>query len=282
MKIGIGLPTSFPALTAAEHVAWARHADQAGFSSVAAIDRLAHPTLEPLVALAAVAAATERVRLMTAVLIAPFRINAALLAKQVASLDRLSAGRVELGIGVGVREDDFALSGADPRRRGREMDRMLAVMRDVWCGANAVGPPPVTSGGPPLLFGGGSAAAFARAARAGDGWICGAGGARGFAKGAAKADDAWQAAGRTGRPRLLALAYYALGPDADAVAADYLRDYYSFAPPHAERMLADTPTDEDGVRTLIAEHAAAGCDELLLMPCSPAIDQCERLAALVQ
>ena len=108
---------------------WARRADARGFSSLGTIDRIVYDNYEPLIALAAAAAVTERIRLATTILIAPYRGNGALVAKQAASLDRLSNGRLVLGVAVGGREDDYTASGEDFHARGRRFEQMLEQWR---------------------------------------------------------------------------------------------------------------------------------------------------------
>src|SRR5256712_6761952 len=106
MKIGIGLPNPVPGTPGQVLIDWARRAEGRGFSSLATIDRIAYPSYESLIALAAAAAATERIGLVTNILLGPTR-NPILLAKESASLDQLSRGRFTLGIGVGSRPDDY-------------------------------------------------------------------------------------------------------------------------------------------------------------------------------
>src|SRR2546423_1241197 len=117
MDIGIGLPTAMPGTTLEQTLDCARRAEADGFASVATIDRLVYGNYDPLVALSAVAAVTQHVRLVTAVLITPYR-NTAVLAKQTASLDRMSDGRLVLGVGLGGRHDDYDAAGFQTRGRG--------------------------------------------------------------------------------------------------------------------------------------------------------------------
>src|ERR687885_1645486 len=138
MDIGIGLPNAVPGVDRAGIVEWARRAEAAGFSSLGTIDRIAYGNYESLIALAAAAAVTERIRLATDILIAPLRANAALLAKQAATIDHLSGGRLVLGLSPGAREDDYTVSGIDFHRRGRIFDRQLDELARLWRGDRGV------------------------------------------------------------------------------------------------------------------------------------------------
>ena len=283
MDIGIGLPTTISGVAGATVLEWARRADAARFSTLGTIDRVVYGNYDAVPALAAAAAVTSTIRLTTAILISPYRGNGALLAKQLASVDQLSGGRLVVGIAVGSREDDYAATGSDFTGRGKAQDALLAELRAVWAGesrgtAGAIGPAPVQQGGPPLLIGGTGAAAIRRTTALGAGWISGGGGPAMFSDAAGRVRAAWDAAGREGAPRLVALGYYALGSDGPDAARRYLTDYYAFAGPYADQAAEAALTDPDAVWRTAGEFAEAGCDELILFPCSPDLDQVDRLA----
>jgi alkanesulfonate monooxygenase SsuD/methylene tetrahydromethanopterin reductase-like flavin-dependent oxidoreductase (luciferase family) len=279
MEVGIGLPAAIPAVDGRTIVDWARRAEQLGFSSLAEIDRMHYDNYEPIVALAAAAAVTERIRLTTSILLAPLRTNHTLFAKQTASLDRLAGGRLVLGIGVGRRESDYTVSGTDYHQRGSDLDALLERASALWRGETAdFGPAPANPGGPRLIFGGDSPRALRRMATYGEGWIAGGGFGDVFRAGAAAACEEWTRAGRPGRPRLLALAYFALGADARDAASGYLRHYYAFVGSFAEQIAAGALVTGEGIRERVAELAQAGCDELILMPCGADLSQVDLLA----
>ena len=124
MDVAIGLPNAVPGTSGEQLTEWARRAEARGFSSLGTIDRVAYPNLEPLASLAAAAAVTERIGLATTVLLGPLRVNPVALAKQVASVHKISGGRMTLGIGLGGREDDYEVSGVEHRGpRGRDSTR---------------------------------------------------------------------------------------------------------------------------------------------------------------
>src|ERR687894_669889 len=133
MDVGIGLPATIPGTGGSLILDWAKRADSGPFSSLGIIDRLVYPHYEPLITLAAAAAVTDRVRLTSTILIAPLR-GAGVLAKQAASIDALSGGRLTLGLGVGAREDDFRAAPASFHDRGRRFEEQLDLMRRVWSG----------------------------------------------------------------------------------------------------------------------------------------------------
>ena len=286
MEIGIGLPSTVPDTEGRTLVDWARAAEEAGFSTLGTIGRLVYPNYEELIALGAAAAVTGRIRLTTSVLLAPLYSNAALLAKQVASLDRLSGGRLVLGLGLGGRDDDFSASGLSMDGRGGRLEEQIAMMKRVWSGekfgmAGGVGPEPARPGGPEIILGGQTEASFRRVARLADGWIMGGGTPDMFAQAATAVDQAWLEAGRPGRPRKLTLAYYALGPDARAQADRYLHGYYGWLGDIANMIAAGAAVSGEMVRSHAKAFEASGCDEVIFVPTASRLDQVSLLASAV-
>src|SRR4051794_841992 len=251
MEVGIGLPSSIPGVGGDQLLRWATRAEARGFSTLGTIDRIVYPSHEPLIALAAAGAVTERIRLATTILLAPTRANGALLAKQAATLDVLSGGRLVLGVAVGRRDDDFRACGVDYHARGRILDETLDLCARIWQGdefgtAGAIGPPPA-DGRPALILGGWADAAFTRAARHGDGWTGGNCTLEELAAGTARLRIAWDAAEREETPRTMVQPYYALGDGAEQAVASCLRDYYGRGA-YTEAIVARAATDPETVR----------------------------------
>jgi alkanesulfonate monooxygenase SsuD/methylene tetrahydromethanopterin reductase-like flavin-dependent oxidoreductase (luciferase family) len=288
MEIGIGLPNTIPGTEGRTLIEWSVQAEAAGFSSLCTVGRLVYPSYDDLIALAAAAAVTERVRLTTGVLIAPLFTNTALLAKQAASLDRLSGGRMVLGVGLGGRDEDFTASGLSAERRGGTLNRQLEEMKRIWAGEKrghdgGIGPEPVRAGGPELIIGGYTEAAFRRVARYGDGWMMGAGGdPERFAEVVGEVEEAWRKAGRSGSPRKIKPAYFALGPNARESAERELGRYYSaLGDEVVNRIVGTTAIGEEMVRAYVEGFEPYGCDELIFLPCSSDPEQIALLQALI-
>jgi alkanesulfonate monooxygenase SsuD/methylene tetrahydromethanopterin reductase-like flavin-dependent oxidoreductase (luciferase family) len=278
MDLAIGLPNAVPGTGGRELTEWARRAEARGFSSLGTIDRIAYGNYEPITALAAAAAVTERIGLCTSVLLGPLRPNATELAKRALSLNAISEGRLTLGIGIGGREDDYSVSGIEMRDRGSRLEAMLERIGEVWEADSGIGP--AIAGPPRLLVGGGVEASFRRAARFGDGWIAGGSGPDIFAESAERVRAAWSDAGREGEPRLAGLAYYSLGADGEAAAAAYLGDYYAWLGEELAGMIAGgAATDAEAVNGYLDAYESAGCDELFMFPCSSDAEQVDLLAA---
>lgn len=279
MHVGIGLPNAIPETDGSCLIEWARRADAGPFSSLGVLDRLAYISYDPLATLAAAAAVTRRVRLVTMIIIGPLR-NTLLLAKAAASVDALSGGRLVLGLAVGARRDDYEAAGIDYHTRGKRLTDQLAALRNIWEDTDT-NPHPARPGGPPLLVGGQSDQGFGRVARYADGYVHGGGPPRSFARAADKACAAWADAGRPGKPQLWAQGYFALGDEAAAAGAHYLRDYYAFTGPFAEKIAAGLLTTPQAIAQFIRGYEEAGCDELILLPTSSDLAQIDQLAAVL-
>ncbi|MEU7631462.1 LLM class flavin-dependent oxidoreductase [Nocardia sp. NPDC049220] len=281
MHTGLGLPISDPAAL----LDWAERADSSPFRTLGLLDRLAYDNPEPLVALAMIAGATKRVTVQTEVLLAPLR-DPVLLAKQVATLDRMSGGRLVLGLGIGGRVDDHVAAGIDLHTRGRRLDDQLALMYRLWAGepysaeCGPIGPPPLRPEGPEILFGGFQPIALDRVGRWGGGFLS----AAPPSWASALFDTvrrSWTDHGRPGAPRIVAQVNVALGPPdviTDARAA--MRAYYGFSD-YTEGILAGLLTTPAEIRTTVAEFEDLGADEVMFYCYGRESDQVDRLADVI-
>jgi probable F420-dependent oxidoreductase len=194
MKVGFGLPVSGAWATPDNISRFATLAEASGYSSLWTFQRLLvpegsamepvyHSVLDPIAAIAYAAAVTSRIRLGVAVINAPY-VSPGYLAKQAASVDVLSAGRLDLGLGLGWMPEEFAMTGASMERRGARTAEYVRVLRAIWGEQPAefsgefyrvprgtVLPRPVQPGGPPVLLGGTAAVALRRVGRVADGWV---------------------------------------------------------------------------------------------------------------
>jgi alkanesulfonate monooxygenase SsuD/methylene tetrahydromethanopterin reductase-like flavin-dependent oxidoreductase (luciferase family) len=285
VQIGIGLPN--PVLEVPGHlpVAWARRAEERGFSSLATIDRIAYPSYDSLTVLAAAAAGTERVGLITNILLGPV-YNPVLLAKVTATIDQLSGGRLTLGLGVGGRPDDFQATGQSFADRGRRFDTDVELLHRAWAGEPVAGSPfpvgpPTTRGRIPLLMGGQPQLAAPRAARWDAGYTLGGAPPEMAAGAISEFKTAWEQAGGTGQPRVLALTYFSLGEEHTAESLHNLRSYYGFLGDWAEQVAGGASRTPEAVKETADAFEAAGVDELIFDPTVADLDQVDRLADAV-
>ncbi|SDE18318.1 LLM class flavin-dependent oxidoreductase [Nocardioides lianchengensis] len=297
MQVGMTLPVMEPDLWAEPGTleAWARATDEGPFSSVCFGERMAFDNPETLTLLGAVAAWTSRVRITTTVVV-PQLHDPVLLAKSLATGDRLSGGRLSVGLGVGGRVEDYLAVGADPTtQRMRELGDRAAVMRRVWGGERVgddvgpVGPPPVQEGGPELLVG----TMGPRTVRYAAGWADGLAGvtldlstdAVGTLFDLARAS--WAEAGRPA-PRLTTSFWFALeettGGQARAQVHRHLRHYMSWLPASLVDAMAPTTGFAGTVPELVAllrRFEDLGTDEVQLIPTGSAVEQVRRVADAV-
>jgi alkanesulfonate monooxygenase SsuD/methylene tetrahydromethanopterin reductase-like flavin-dependent oxidoreductase (luciferase family) len=286
MRIAIGLPSRVPAASGDLMLEWATRAEQGPFSSLVVTDRVVSQSLEPLTVLALAAGATRRIRLMTSVVIGPTR-ETTLLARQAATLDVISGGRLTLGIGIGVRKNDYTATGFDFHRRGKRSEEQLPLLRRLWAGESlstdvtAIGPASPRAGGPEMLIGGYVPAIVQRIAKWGDGYMAPGGGEpEAMLKMWREIEKAWQENGRSGKPRWVGASYFALGPNAGEHAHRYIGANYGYNPDLAAKRLRTLPASSTAVKDAIKRQADMGVDEFILRPCAEDLDQMDFLAEI--
>ena len=250
-------------------------------------ERVTYPSHSWIVELSAAAAITQRVRLWTTIIVLPAH-DAVDVAKQLASVDQLSAGRLTVGIGVGGREHDYrAINGSFDRRWSR-MDEQVETMRRVWSGeppfegADPVGPPPAQAGGPPFVAGAMGPKALARAAK----WAIGVDdGSTVFGIDPAATDaaftrirDAWFAEGRSDAPHISASLWYALGDGAQERLYDYGYSYMKIFGEQVGTMMAGmlSTSTAESLRQSVSTLESLGCDELFLVPTTTDVTELNR------
>ncbi len=280
----MGLPVEVRGVEGSVLIEWAKRIDSGPFNTVAVTDAIVDPAFESLTTLAAAASVTRRVRLMTVVIGSPPR-NTALLAKQAATIDALSGGRLSLGLGVGELVEDFAASGVEMKGRGKRFEEQLTELKRIWSGGlvgesgKPLGPEPHQPGGPELLIGGWAERAIARVGRFGDGYV-----------GAALTEDlvtdreyqialrSWKEHGRDGKPRFVQNVYFALGDEAKNDREAFLRHSYEGSPEYdLEAIARVTPTTEQEIRDIAGRIEATGADELIFHSVNADIEQIARL-----
>jgi alkanesulfonate monooxygenase SsuD/methylene tetrahydromethanopterin reductase-like flavin-dependent oxidoreductase (luciferase family) len=290
VRIGMTLPVMEPNLDAAVLKSWACVVDGGPFSSLCWGERIAFDNPDSLTLLGALSAWTDRVRLVTTVIV-PQLHDPVMLAKALATGDMLSGGRLTVGIGVGGRQEDYDAVGADfATQTMRGMAERVAIMKRVWAGEKVtdsvlpVGPPPVQSGGPQLLVG----TIGPKTVRSAAGWADGMAGTT-LDLDVAKQNElfdvaraAWRDAGRAA-PHLATSFWFAIG-DGDEPRAQvhrHLRRYMNWIP--AEYVDAMAPTtgwagDDQDLLEVLRGFEAIGTDEIHLIPTSSNIDQLRRVA----
>jgi alkanesulfonate monooxygenase SsuD/methylene tetrahydromethanopterin reductase-like flavin-dependent oxidoreductase (luciferase family) len=284
MQLSMTLPTMLPH-SRAQTLAWCREVDAGPWFGLAVPERITYTSHDWTVDLAAVAALTERVRLYTTIVILPAHDEVSV-AKQLASVDVLSDGRLTVGVGVGGREHDYRAIGGSFERRWQRMDEQVARMRRIWAGeppfegADPVGPRPWQD--PiPIIAGVMGPKAITRAARWADG-VDGAwtmdGDLNTMAAAFMQIRAAWDEAGRDDRPHLSSSIWYAIGDDAEVRLRDYARTYMKIMGEGVGDWAASAVTcfTPDALRRAVDNARDAGADELFLVPTTSDPDELVR------
>ncbi|MED5811012.1 LLM class flavin-dependent oxidoreductase [Mycolicibacterium sp. 050232] len=288
----MGLPTHFSHGRETE-LAWYRKIDEGPWDSLATWDRVLSPVSWSVVPqLAAAAVMTERVRLWTDVVALPMR-DPVLFAKDLATIDVLSCGRLTLGVGIGAWDEDYVAVGSPLQKKRQRMDAAVLAMRQVWDqvppveGHHPVGPVPTQDGGIPLVAGVYGPKALARAAKWADGVSDPAHSLhfdpKELAAQRARVVEAWRAAGRTEIPDFSAPIWFALGKDPQEQLREHVMDFWGRdvgdEGPDSFLTAPTAGTLNCGAAGLLAAVDAArdaGLDELRLIPTTADPEEIDR------
>ncbi len=298
-QIGIALP-NLPGITPPLIPEFARRIEAGGFAGVWSLDRLVYENPDPVTALAACAAVTSRVRLGTSVLLLPLH-PPVVLAKQLATIDILSNGRLILGVGIGGRPDDFSAASVPMAKRGSRAAEAIQIMKQVWAGepirhhsthfaieCGPVGPLPVQRPHPPIWMGGIQEPALRRIARIADGFIgTGGAGPDGFRKTLQQVLQLRREAGRSDAAFPSGcLAYFNLHDDPERAKREAMATLTRYYGPQfttwfdPERALVYGAPEEFARRT--QAYLDTGVDHLILVPTTLDVAQVDRIAREVQ
>lgn len=278
MNIGTTVPLMEPGWNRALLKTWVENIDSGPWSSLSIGERINFVNPEFITSLSACAAWSERVELISTISVATMH-NPVLLAKQFATIDLISNGRLSVGVGVGGRKEDYDAVGADwSQRRLAKLEQNCMIMRQVWAGEKVVEtalrivePLPVQPGGPSILSGSIGPKSIAAAARFSDGLS-------GFSLTGSLAEikqsfelmnAAWQQAGRAGKPRLIASFWYGIEAQGKQKMLNHLQRYMNFMPAEIVDMLLPDAGFNGSIAQLkdfIVEIKALGADDIILVP----------------
>lgn len=289
MKFGLVLPYMERDYDRTRILTWAREIDKGPFDTLSCGERITDYTYEMHTLVSAAAAVTERVRINPSLYVLPMR-QEVMTAKQIATLDIISGGRLEVTVGVGGRPLDYFALNASFEKRHQKLDDQVAIMKKIWRGeplfdgSGDIGPHPVQKD---LRVYSGSMGpkAIARASK----WAHGIygpsmiGDREGHQRIFDLAKAAWPEAGRTEKPYLIGGFWYSLAPDSERELKTYAYNYMRYMGEEigagmAAAMTRHTPEAIiEGIRNV---HAA-GADECILVPATAHYDEIHKLAKIV-
>jgi alkanesulfonate monooxygenase SsuD/methylene tetrahydromethanopterin reductase-like flavin-dependent oxidoreductase (luciferase family) len=291
MKIGICLPYMEKNYGRKEIMDWCRRVDNGPFSSISCGERITSYTLEMRNMLAFAAACTERVRIVPSLYVLPMH-SAVWAAKEIATLDVLSEGRVTVAVGVGGREMDYKAVGAPFEKRHQRLDDQIQVMKKIWRGevpfegCDEVGPRPYQDGGPPILSGSMGLKPMARAAQWAEGIygfaMNGDAGLTDYFKNTA--EKCWQDAEREEKPYFIGGFWYSLADSAELRLKDYVFNYLRTFGDEEARKTANTMTrfSEENIVEALFGMQQLNIDEVFMVPATADIEEITRLEKLLQ
>ncbi|CAA0105900.1 F420-dependent hydroxymycolic acid dehydrogenase [Zhongshania aliphaticivorans] len=289
MKIGICLPYMQSGISRQDFKDWCHIIDQGPFYSLSCGERITGYSYEMRNILAFAAAKTERVKIIPALYVLPMH-SAVQAAKEIATLDILSEGRVMLTVGVGGREKDYQALDASFKNRFQRMDDQIATMKKIWRGERLdgleeIGPTPIQAGGPAILVGAMGPKSINRVSKWADGLYSFAmdGNADLIKHFFDSADSAWQVSGREHKPYRMAGFWYSLSNNSKTALGNYVFDYLKTFGEKDARDIANTMTmhDPSAIKDGLDAIEALGCDEIQLVPATADISEVDRLANLI-
>ncbi len=291
MNIGICLPYMKAGLSRADYMAWFRRVDEGPFHSISCGERIHGPTFDMRIILAAAAAVTTRVEITPTLYVLPMH-NATRVAKEIASLDILSGGRVnKVAVGYGGRDKDYTAVGASFKGRYGRMDTQIEQMRRIWAGeeivagGGSIGPTPIKPLGPKILAGAMGPKSMARCAKWADGLYAwsGNGEQSELANTFAMADAAWERAERAEKPYRMGGFWYTLARDGQQKLYDYVYEYLAIAGPEIATMMAESVhrSSADAVAQALDNAEAAGCEEVFMVPATAELDEIDKLCEIL-
>jgi len=289
MKVSLCLPYMEREYDRTTTLEWCRLADAGPFASLSCGERITSYTQDMRVVLSAAAALTERIRIVPSLYVLPMH-SPVRVAKEMATLDVLSAGRVTVTVGVGGRADDYKALESPFTNRLQRLDDGVAAMRRIWAGeppfagADPVGPTPIQAGGPPIWAGAMNPNAMRRASAWADGVY-------GFSMDAGvktvreqreRARAAWLERGRS-EPYIATGFWYSLAAGAEATLKTYVYEYLKIIDDGIAKAVAETMTcfTADAVANALDAIEAEGCDECFLVPASLDTAEIERAADVI-
>lgn len=291
MKIGLCFPYTQPEMDRATMLEWFRRVEEGPFYGISCGERMVGTSVEMGTTLAAAAAVTERIRIVPTLYVLPMH-PAVWVAKQAATLDLLSGGRVTITVGVGGRPHDYRCMEREMERTHARMDEQVATLRSIWAGelpfegTEAVGPRPVQPGGPPILAGVMGPKATKRAAKWADGvysWS-GHGDRDDMAAQLARVRAAWDEAGRSEAPRHMAGFWCSLAPDGARKLHDYVYKYLKVAGHELATAMAkmQTRAGADAVREALDAYEELGVEECMLNTATAEMAEIDGLLEVIE
>lgn len=292
IQIGMSIPSTVAGVDIATLRQWITAIDLGPFSRLATGERIASPFLDLQCVLSAAAVLTERVPIQSLIAVTPYH-EEVLVAKQAATIDVLSNGRFTLGVGVGMREYDYALMNKQAYFKSRisRLDKQIKTIKDIWSGdfefpdAPKIGPPPIQTGGPKIFSSSLGPKSMARAVHWADGLA-------GFNLTGDMAElkkihqrflSLWQDSGRDGKPWMQVALWFSLGDQAETQLKVFAMDYMKIFGDDYAKATANLCwlNSNEHIKQAIEQLEAIGYDEVILTPTTGDITELHRACELV-